>query len=90
MGGVWLLSGLLFFVVFQVVCGSAVVRGSWSQSASGRALCCLHRPGEWVRWEGLGELGDVLWSAAAWGGVGRCGCEGSSLVCGGYLGLGCC
>ena len=43
-----LLSGLSFFVAPQVLCGDAVVMDSWSRSASGEALCCLHRPGEWV------------------------------------------
>ncbi len=72
-----LLSGLSLFVVFQVVCGGVVAGDSWSQSASGEALCCLHQPGGWVWWGVLREV--VLWmpwSAAVWGEVGRCGCVG--------------
>ena len=84
-----LLSGPSFFVVFQVVCGGAVVRGSWSQSASGEALCCLHRPGGWV-WKGI--LREVVlrvsWSAVGWGEVGRCGRLGVRLVCRSCRGLG--
>ena len=37
--------GLSVLLVFRVVCGWAVEGGSWSQSASGWALCLLHRPG---------------------------------------------
>ncbi len=43
-----LLGNLSFFVVSQVLCGDAAVVDSWSRSASGEALCCLHRPGGWV------------------------------------------
>jgi hypothetical protein len=52
-----LLSGPSFFVGFLVVCGGVVVvRGSWSQSVSGEALYCLHRPGGWVWWGVLGKV----------------------------------
>ena len=49
-------SGPLLVVVFHVLRGDTVEVGSWSQSASGRALCCLHRPGEWVWWRVLGKV----------------------------------
>jgi hypothetical protein len=82
--------GLSVLIVFRVVCGGDVGRGSWSRSASGWALCLLHRPGRWVRWGGPGGLGGVLQSAVMWGGVGRRGLGCSRHLCGEYLGWGCC
>ena len=67
-------SGPSLFVVSHVLCGDAVVVDSWSQSASGEALCCLHRPGEWVWWGVLREVVLwMLWTVVSWGEVGRCG-----------------
>jgi hypothetical protein len=49
-------SGPSLFVVSHVLYGDAVVVDFLSQSASGGALCCLHRPGEWVWWRVLGKV----------------------------------
>ena len=75
-------SGPSLFVVSHVLCDGAVVVDFWSQGASGEALCCLHRPGEWVWWGILREVFlRLLWSAVAWEEVGHFGCVSFHPVC---------
>jgi hypothetical protein len=75
-------SGPSFLVVSHILYGDTVVKDSWPLSVSGEALCCLHRPGEWVWWGILREVFlRLLWSAVVWEEVGHFGCVSFHPVC---------